>query len=82
MNKIKSAFMRIDWKDVRRSLGLAAGAAATYIFSAMVIGTIPDTELFKAAGSVFAGTMGSYLIKNLLTNSDDKFLKKEAREAL
>jgi hypothetical protein len=80
MNKIKSAFMRIDWKDVRRSLGLAAGAAATYIFSAMVMGMIPDAELLKSAGSVFVGTMGTYLVKNLLTNSEDKFLKKETRK--
>lgn len=80
MNCIKSAFGKLDWQDVRRGLGLAIGASATYLFSAMMLGTVPDVAMWKATGSVFVGTMGSYLVKNLLTNSDDQFLKPEAKE--
>lgn len=80
MNCIKSAFGKLNWQDVRRALGLAVGAAATYLFSAMVLGTIPDVAIWKAVGSVFVGTMGSYLVKNLLTNSENQFLKPEVKE--
>jgi hypothetical protein len=43
----------------------------------MVSGTIPDVAMWKATGSVFIGAAGTYLVKNLLTNSNDEFLKKE-----
>lgn len=77
MNCIKSAFLKLDWRDIRRGLGLAVATASTYICSAMVSGTIPDVAMWKATGSVFIGAAGTYLVKNLLTNSNDEFLKKE-----
>jgi len=43
----------------------------------MMLGTVPDVELLKSVGSVFVGAGGSYLVKNLFTNSSDEFLKKE-----
>jgi len=77
MNQIKSCFLSLNWKDIRRGLGIAFGAAITYLFSAMMLGTVPDVELLKSVGSVFVGAGGSYLVKNLFTNSSDEFLKKE-----
>lgn len=79
MNGIKSAFLRLSWQDVRRGLGLAIGAAATYLFSVMASGGVPDSALWKSTVMVFVGTIGSYLVKNLLTNSGDQFLKKEGQ---
>jgi len=80
MSPIKSAFLRIGWKDIRRGLGLAATASGTYLFSTMVLGTVPDVGLFKSTGSVFVGTCGTYVLKNLLTNSQDEFLKNDPAE--
>lgn len=77
MNYIKSAFLKLNLRDIRRGLGLALSASVTFLLTAMTAGTIPDVMLWQSTGSVFVGTIGSYLVKNLLTNSQDQFLKKE-----
>jgi hypothetical protein len=74
---MKSLFLRLNKKDFRRALGLAIAASLAYLFGQMCFGIIPDVETLKAAGAVFAGTAGSYITKNLFTNSNDEFLKNE-----
>ena len=64
MNCIRSAFLRIDWKDIKKGVGLAVAAAGTFLFSQMAIGTIPTAEIWQSTGSVFIGTLGVYLTKN------------------
>lgn len=77
MNQIKSAFLRIDRKDVRRGIGLAIGATSTYFFGSMCTGALVDRTLLLQTCSVFIGTLGTYITKNFFTNSQDEFLKKE-----
>lgn len=50
----------------------------TSLYSSIQSGTIPTDWLFwKTQLMLGLGAGLSYLIKNFLTNSDDKFLKKE-----
>ena len=76
---MKSLFWKLNRKDIRRALGLSLSAALTYMFTQMCLGTIPNMELLKQAGAVFGGTGGLYVLKNLFTNSDDEFLKREKK---
>lgn len=77
MDKIKSVFGKINFKDIRRAFGLGFSAALTYFFSMMAFGMTPNVDTLKSTGMVFLGTAGTYLTKNWLTNSDDEFLKPE-----
>jgi hypothetical protein len=77
MNEIKSAYLKLNWKDIRRGLAIGIGTCIPYLLGAMANGTIPDKNLFLSTLSVFAGAGGSYVFKNLFTNSNDEFLKKE-----
>jgi len=78
---VKSKFLAIDWKDVRRgvALGLAAACiqAGEYLFGIMQGGTVPTATILKSTSMVFLGTCGAYLLKNYFTNSADEFGKKE-----
>lgn len=74
---MKSRFLRINKKDVCRGLGIAAGAALTFIFTQMCTGAVPDAPMMKSAAAVFGGSGGMYILKNLFTNSHDKFGKRE-----
>ncbi|MEN6421279.1 MAG: hypothetical protein ABFD76_04970 [Smithella sp.] len=77
MDKIKSAFGKINYKDIRRALGLGISAALTYFFSMMAFGMTPNIDTLQSTGMVFLGSAGTYLTKNWLTNSADEFLKPE-----
>ena len=74
---MKSVFGRLDRKDVKRSLGLAFGASITYLLGQMVWGVVPDMNVLQSTASVFGGTMGTYLFKNLFTNSQDETFRQE-----
>lgn len=74
---MKSVFGKLNKKDIKRGLGLAGSAAITYFFSQMMWGIIPSFDTLQQVGCVFAGTLGSYLFKNLFTNSQDEFGRTE-----
>lgn len=74
---MKSLFGKLNKKDFKRSLGLAIGDSFTYLFGQMCFGMVPDGDMLKSVGSVFVGTMGVYLTKNLFTNSRDEFGEPE-----
>lgn len=80
MATIKSSFVKLNTKDILRGLAIAAGASATYLFTFMTAGTMPTMEILKSTAIVFVGAAGSYLVKNLLTNSSDEFLKPEQKQ--
>lgn len=75
----KSGFMKLNWKD------LAKGAILAFIV-AVLTGAL---QLFQGGQvewtfiywqpTIYAGITAliAYLLKNLLTNSDDKFVNKE-----
>jgi hypothetical protein len=74
---MKSVFGKLNRKDLKRSLGVAFGTSVTYLFGQMVWGIVPDMEVLKSVASVFGGTMGTYLFKNLFTNSCDETFRGE-----
>lgn len=74
---MKSVFGKLNKKDIKRGLGLAGSAAITYFFGQMMWGMIPSIDTLQQVGCVFGGTLGSYLFKNLFTNSCDEFGKSE-----
>jgi len=78
---MKSTFLRLNKKDILRGLGIAASAALTYLFALMCTGIVPDMGMIKGTASVFVGSGGSYILKNLFTNSNDDFGKKEPDNA-
>jgi hypothetical protein len=75
---MKSKLFKINKKDIFRGLGIAASAALTYMFALMCTGIIPDMGMVKGTLAVFAGSGGSYILKNFFTNSNDEFFKKES----
>jgi hypothetical protein len=80
MKKTKSRFLRLNLKDILRALGIALGSSAVYLFTIMSSGVFPDLDILKSTAAVFIGSSGSYIIKNLFTNSYDKFLTPERKE--
>ena len=79
MTKKKSAFGKLHLNDLVKGLIVAViGALVTGLYNALQGGTIEFTWLFFkpiVLASVVAGL--SYIIKNWLTNSEDKFLKAD-----
>ncbi len=79
MKTIKSQFLKINLKDLRRGIGIAIGTAGTYLFGIMITGVVPTMGMMKSTAMVFLGSCGSYLVKNFFTNSSDEFLKREQK---
>lgn len=74
---MKSHFLKLNIKDIKRGVGLSFTAAFTYLLALMVAGKMPDAEILKSTLAVLLGSGGSYILKNFLTNSNDEFLKDE-----
>lgn len=74
----KSRFGKLDRRDVIRGLLLAiATPVASGLVLSMQYGALPGTEDFKVLVIIGISAGLSYLLKNVLTNSDDKLLKTE-----
>jgi len=73
-------FLRLNWKDLVKGVVVAAGTAAGVIlFPVIQSGAMPTkAQLLVAGGSALAAG-GSYLLKNLFTNSKDEFAKAEPK---
>lgn len=80
MKIIKSKFLELNRKDILRALGIALGSSAIYLFTTMSSGVFPTLDVLKSTVAVFIGSGGSYIIKNVFTNSDDQFLTTERKE--
>jgi hypothetical protein len=73
-----SNFGTINWADILKGFLLAAiTAVITGIYQAIQTGGLPSMADLQTIGIVALGAGLSYLIKNLLTNSDGTPLKKE-----
>ena len=76
---MKSAFMTLNWLDALKGFILAVlTALVTSVYQLIQLGTIQFTWVFwqPVVYSALAGGL-AYLIKNFLTNDDDKFLKQD-----
>lgn len=76
---MKSAFLSLKAKDLVKGLIIAIiTAIVTGVYQSIDAGTFALTWLyFKPILLTGLGAGLSYLLKNWLTNSDDKFLKPE-----
>jgi hypothetical protein len=76
---MKSNFLRLDTSDLVKGFVVAfLSASLTGIINILDAGTLPLLSDLKQAGIVGLTAGLSYLLKNLLTNSQDEILKKEA----
>jgi hypothetical protein len=76
---MKSNFLRLDTSDLVKGFVVAfLSASLTGIVNILDAGTLPLLSDLKQAGIVGLTAGLSYLLKNLLTNSQDEILKKEA----
>jgi len=77
----KSNFLRLHWKDAIKALLLAVlTSVITVILATLEAGSI-DID-WKNVGIVALTTALAYILKNWLTNSDDKILKKEVKRTI
>ena len=76
---MKSNFLNLSTKDLIKGLIVAfLSALLTGIYNGIDAGTFDFTwAFFKPIVLISLGSMIAYLLKNFLSNSDDKFLKKE-----
>ncbi len=77
--KSTNSFLTIGWQDLLKGFILAAiSAVLTGVYTSVTNGTFPpDLEGWKSIGIVGLGAGIAYILKNWLTNSDDKFLSRE-----
>ena len=76
---MKSNFLRLDTSDLVKGFVVAfLSASLTGLIATLDSGALPSLAELKQAGVVGLTAGLSYLLKNLLTNSQDELLKKEA----
>ena len=76
---MKSSFLNLNTQDLVKGFIVAfLSAALTGLVATLDSGALPSLVELKQAGIVGLTAGLSYLLKNLLTNSQDELLKKEA----
>lgn len=76
---MKSNFLNLNTQDLVKGFVVAAlSASLTGLVATLDSGLLPTLTELKQAGIVGLTAGLSYLLKNLLTNSQDELLKKEA----
>jgi len=75
---MKSKFFNLNWKDFLKGLAVAiATAVITSLYQKITEGKLFDIETLKAAGIAGLAALLAYLLKNLVTNSQDQILTPE-----
>lgn len=75
---MKSKFLSLDLKDALNGFLVAfLSAALTGLITTLDSGVLPTLSELKSAGIVGLTAGLSYLLKNLLTNSQGEILKKD-----
>jgi|688.fasta_scaffold506741_2 uncharacterized membrane protein len=73
-----SNFLNLDFQDLTKGFVVAfLSAALTGIVAILETSQLPTSEDIKAAGIVGLTAGLSYLLKNILTNSQGQLLKKD-----
>lgn len=76
---MKSKFLNLDIKDAINGFVVAfLSAALTGLVATLDSGALPTVAELKSAGVIGLTAGLSYLLKNILTNSNGELLKKEA----
>ena len=75
---MKSKFLTLDTKDAVNGFVVAfLSAALTAVLATLDSGTLPTLAELKSAGIIGLTAGLSYLIKNVLTNSNGELVKAE-----
>ena len=76
---MKAELLRLGTSDLIKGFLLSIiTVVLTSLLSSLELGTIPTDFAFWRTEAILGLSAGiSYLVKNLLTNSKDEFLKKE-----
>lgn len=75
---MKSKFLSLDTKDAINGFIVAfLSAALTAVLATLDSGTLPTLAELKSAGIIGLTAGLSYLIKNVLTNSNGELVKAE-----
>lgn len=75
---MNSSFFRVNWADLGKALLLVfISIFAAPLLAVVDSGRFPTQEELLAAAVLGVKAAALYLIKNLLTNSEGKFAKKE-----
>lgn len=75
---MKSKFLSLDTKDAINGFVVAfLSAALTAVLATLDSGTLPTLAELKSAGIIGLTAGLSYLIKNVLTNSNGELVKAE-----
>lgn len=75
---MKSKFLTLDTKDAINGFIVAfLSAALTAVLATLDSGTLPTLAELKSAGIIGLTAGLSYLIKNVLTNSNGELVKAE-----
>jgi hypothetical protein len=78
MEKYFSDFLKINLRDLSRGIVMAIlGSVVSALLVIINNGKLPTLDEWKNVGMLGLMAGISYLLKNLLTNSNDQFLKKE-----
>ena len=76
---MKSSFLKLDTQDLVKGFAVAfLSVGLTGLIATLDSGSLPTLTELKQAGIVGLTAGLSYLLKNLLTNSEDELMKKEA----
>jgi hypothetical protein len=83
MKTIEAKIFSLVPKDFLKALIMAGlVAAGKLVYTSIQAGTFPmDAITWMAIGKAAGVAMVAYLLKNLLTNSNDQFLKAEPKDA-
>lgn len=80
---MKTGLFKIGIQDIGKALITALTTGAVVLIG-MLIGTLskgvmPTVEDFKSMGAYALAAALGYILKNMLTNNDGKFLKTDSR---
>jgi hypothetical protein len=80
MEKFFSDFLKVNFRDLVKSILMAfLGSAVTALYTIVNDGgTLPTPEQWKTIVIMGVTSALAYLVKNFFTNSEDKFMKKDA----
>jgi hypothetical protein len=80
---MKSKILTLNTKDFLRGLVIAAGTGAgVVLIPVLTAGNLPNIGHLKLAGTAAICAGGTYLFKNLFTNSNDQFGKGETQRKI
>lgn len=80
MSTEPAPFGKLSWRDWKKGLIVAALTGGLAVIAPALTTGLLTMATLKAAGIGAASGLVAYILKNLGTNSEDKFLTKEPKQ--